>query len=462
MKEDKNGWTWVPTLYFAEGIPYIIIMTTSVIMFNKMGLSNSNNALYTSWLYIPWVIKPLWSPLVDLFKTKKWWIITMQLLIGAGFACIALFLPATNSIRYSLIFMWLIAFSSATHDIAADGFYMLALKEDKQAYFIGIRNTFYRIAMITGQGLLVVVAGYFENVFSKTLPQEDAITQSWVIVFYVLAVLFGILFIYHNFILPKCETNRSKYKKDENKSNNNLIIENSATKNTININNIDNHSSNRKMEKGTNKESSSLKELILSFFLKPYILISLLFILFYRFSESQLAKIASPFLLDPINKGGLGLETSTVGIIYGTIGVLALVIGGILGGIAISKKGLKYWLWSMALFMNLPNFVYIWLSQIQPHSIYAISTCVAIEQFGYGFGFSALAYFMMLFSRGKYQTSHYALCTGFMALGMMIPGMFSGYIQENIGYQCFFFWIALCTIPSFIVTYFAAHIKNFK
>jgi len=422
MEKDKNGWTWIPSLYFAEGLPYIIIMTTSVIMFNKMGLSNSNNALYTSWLYLPWVIKPLWSPLVDLIKTKKWWIIAMQLLIGAGFACIALFLPAANSIRYSLIFMWLIAFSSATHDIAADGFYMLALKEDKQAYFIGIRNTFYRIAMITGQGLLVVVAGYFEKVFSKTMPKEDAISQSWAIVFYVLAVLFGILFIYHNFILPKCETSTSN----------------------------------------NDKKSSSLKELIVSFFLKPYVLISLLFILFYRFSESQLGKIASPFLLDPINKGGLGLETSTVGLIYGTIGVIALVVGGILGGIAISKKGLKFWIWAMALAMNIPNFVYIWLSQVQPHSIWAISTCVAIEQLGYGFGFSALAYFMMLFSRGKYQTSHYALCTGFMALGMMIPGMFSGYIQENLGYQSFFFWIALCTIPSFIVTYFASRIKNLK
>jgi len=442
MKKNQTGWSWVPSLYFAEGLPYIIIMTTSVIMFNRMGLSNSNNALYTSWLYLPWVIKPLWSPLVDLIKTKRWWIIAMQLLIGTGFACIALFLPAANSIRYALIFMWLIAFSSATHDIAADGFYMLALKENKQAYFIGIRNTFYRIAMITGQGLLVVIAGYFEKIFGKTMPKEDAIPQSWAIVFYILAAIFGIMFIYHNFILPKCETNTSKEDRAEKFTDKSSITD---TKSII----------------STNK-SNSIKELVTSFFTKPYVLISLLFILFYRFSESQLAKIASPFLLDPINKGGLGLETSTVGIIYGTIGVIALVIGGILGGVAISKKGLKYWIWPMALTMNIPNFVYIWLSQVQPHSMWTISTCVAIEQFGYGFGFSALAYFMMLFSRGKYQTSHYALCTGFMALGMMIPGMLSGYIQENVGYQYFFFWIAICTIPSFVVTYKAAHIKNLK
>lgn len=414
-----SSWRWIPSLYFAQGLPYVVVMTVAVIMFKRLGISNTDIALYTSWLYLPWVIKPLWSPLVDIFKSKRWWIAGMQIMIGAGLAGVALALPGAQPFRYSLAFMWLLAFSSATHDIAADGFYMLALDEKKQAYFVGIRNTFYRLAVIAGQGLLVMFAGSLEKSYSARMPESEAIPQAWSVTFYLLTAIFGILFIYHHFFLPRPATDRP------------VVRENTP----INV-------------------VKAFADTFLDFFRKRHILSALAFILLYRFAESQLVKIAAPFLLDGREAGGLALETSEVGMIYGTIGVIALTAGGITGGVMMSRNGLKHWLWWMTAAMNLPNIVYLFLALAQPQNITLISSCVAIEQFGYGFGFTSLTFFMMLFSSGKHQTAHYALCTGFMALGMMLPGMISGWIQELIGYQYFFIWIMVCTIPSFIATKF--------
>lgn len=415
-----NNWCWVPSLYFAQGLPYVIVMTVAGIMFKRLGISNTDIALYTSWLYLPWVIKPLWSPLVDLLKTKRWWILSMQILIGAGLAGVALTLTGPAPFRYSLAFLWLLAFSSATHDIATDGFYMLALNKKRQAYFLGIRNTFYRLAVIAGQGGLVMIAGRLEKLFSVTEPETPAIPLAWSIIFYLLAGIFFLLFIYHNLSLP-CE-------------------EDSET------------AAEQTAEPATEKRIWPFITTFVSFFQKKHIGSALAFILLYRFAESQLAKIASPFLLDSRATGGLGFETSEVGFIYGTVGITALTTGGILGGLAMAKNGLKYWAWWMTAAMNLPNIVYLYLSAVQPESMFLISFCVAVEQLGYGFGFTSLAFFMMLFSAGKHQTAHYAICTGFMALGMMLPGMASGWIQETIGYQHFFLWIMACTIPSFIAT----------
>lgn len=415
----SSPWSWISTLYFAQGLPYVIVMTTAVIMFKRLGISNTDIALYTSWLYLPWVIKPLWSPVIELFKTKRWWIVTMQIIIGAGLAGIALTVNGPQAFRYSLAFMWLLAFSSATHDIAADGFYMLALDEKKQAYFVGIRNTFYRLAVIAGQGILVVVAGTLEQRFLTKMPETVAIPQAWSVSFYILAATFCLLFIYHHFFLPHPESDRVHLAKTQ------------TDLKTI------------------------FREFIgtfSDFFKKPYIIPALSYILLYRFAESQLVKIASPFLLDQPTTGGLGLSTSEVGFIYGTIGVIALTTGGILGGVLMARKGLSPCLWWMTIAMNLPNLVYVYLSIWQPHNLFLISGSVTIEQFGYGFGFTSLTYFMMLFSAGKYQTAHYAICTGFMAAGMMLPGMFSGWIQDQIGYQNFFIWVMLCTIPSFWAT----------
>lgn len=596
IKNNKSTspWAWIPSLYFAEGIPYVVAMTVSVIMYKRLGISNTDIALYTSWLYLPWVIKPFWSPLIDLFKTKRWWIIIMQLFIGAGLGGVALTIPAPGFFKYTLGFFWLLAFSSATHDIAADGFYMLGLNEHKQAYFIGIRATFYRLAMITGQGLLIILAGSIESSsglepvsFSITTQQEQTewkippnhtnanpvdgnthfilenskinlglnnldskqahsikkwaqdsniengfleeekvieksvswwssnvseplkeklkkyfgndktninqgntqgnlaaigirlssppkadetvvlnldrktgdknlslvngqrltftsqnwnkqawvliqadpklntivttsfeglsgnIPLAWSITFFVLTGLFILFVIYHRFVLPKPAT-----------------------------------------DVAIAKGNSIVKEFVstfTSFFKKENIGVAIAFLLLFRLGESQLVKLASPFLLETREAGGLGLTTGDIGLIYGTIGIIFLTLGGILGGWVASKQGLKYWLLWMTLAINLPNLTYVYLSIYTPENLWLTATSIAVEQFGYGFGFTAYMLYMIYISEGKSKTAHFAICTGLMALGMMIPGMVSGWLQEIIGYQNFFIWVMICTIPSFIV-----------
>jgi PAT family beta-lactamase induction signal transducer AmpG len=599
-KTTRNPWLWLPTLYFAEGMPYVVAMTVAVILFKRLGISNTDIALYTSWLYLPWVIKPLWSPMVDLLKTKRWWIIFMQLLIGAGLGGVALAIPLPVFFKITLIFMWLLAFSSATHDIAADGFYMLGLSEHQQTYFVGIRSTFYRIAMITGQGLLIILAGYFETttglppveltiaantslseqitmpevsqngiekskstyfaVFPQkaelsvqnipqrkfdsirsvvvqhnqalgfvksakevhsaqsswwtdhisdplknflkekldphrepvsantltgnvavvgiklsTKPEEDKemvlnikfqrgdnsikllegdrlafniknweqpayvllqadskltkstdaiykgtsgnIHMAWSITFLILAVLFVLFSFYHRFMLPYPLTDKPARSEGQN-----LVKEFFAT--------------------------------FGSFFKRKDIGVILAFLLLYRVGEAQLIKMASPFMLDPRQLGGLGLTTGDVGLIYGTFGILALTTGGILGGIAAAQKGFRYWLWWMVLAINLPHMAYVYLSYVQPENYLTISLCVVIEQFSYGFGFTAYMLYMIYISEGKNKTAHFAIATGFMALGMMLPGMFSGWLQEIIGYRYFFVWVMLCMIPAMIPVFF--------
>jgi len=416
-KPARNLWTWIPSLYFAEGLPYVVVMTVSVIMYKKLGISNTEIALYTSWLYLPWVIKPFWSPLVDVLRTKRWWIVTMQLLIGAGLAGVGLTIPTTNFLQYTLAFLWLMAFSSATHDIAADGFYMLPLSTHEQAWFVGIRSTFYRLAMIAGQGLLVMLAGMFE--------QTMGVSAAWALVFYGLAGLFVLMGVYHWVMLPRPAEDRSRTRADL---------------------------------------SSVLAEVgytFVSFFKKKQIVTILLFLLLYRFAEAQLVKMASPFLLDKSDVGGLGLSTGEVGFVYGTVGIVTLTVGGILGGLVASRQGLKYWLLWMVLAINLPNLVYVFLSQVQPESYLVVNLAVAVEQFGYGFGFTAYMLYMLYVSQGEHETAHYAICTGFMALGMMLPGMVSGWLQELIGYQHFFIWVMIATIPSFLVCWFVEVDENF-
>ncbi len=595
----RSPWFWIPSIYFAQGLPYVVVMTVSVIMYKRLGVSNSDIALYTSWLYLPWVIKPLWSPLVDIFRTKRFWIITLQLFIGAALGGVALTIPMPGYFKLTLGFFWLLAFSSATHDIATDGFYMLGLSEHDQAWFVGVRSTFYRFAMITGQGLLIILAGYIESTsglpdldihiqvqpsqaqvqiinpdsisFSSsqgdihfiTWPQQitipahpihaqtaDSILQTvkawniehhfveapklqtkaereaglswwsryitdplenvlrkwfgvkkeertdnlagnmgavyfrlskapepgkeyvmhfgrisgdksislvfgermvfdgsnwntpamaliqidpklrkatsanfiaqsgniplaWSVTFFVLAVMFLVFFIYHKFILPYPAS-----------------------------------------DKPAGKSDHFFKEFIetfTTFFRKDHIGLIITFLLLYRLAESQLVKLASPFLLDTRELGGLALTTGEVGFIYGTVGILFLTLGGLLGGFIAAKYGLKKWLWWMAVAINVPDAVYIYLSYVQPDSFWIINACVAAEQFGYGFGFTAYMLYMIYVSQGEYKTAHFAIATGFMALGMMIPGMVSGWLQEIIGYQHFFIWVMIATIPGFLI-----------
>ena len=404
-----SPWAWIPTLYFAQGLPYVAVMTISVIMYKRLGISNADLAFYTGWLSLPWVIKPLWSPFIDLIKTKRWWITTMQLLIGAGLAGIAFTVPTSYFFQLTLAVFWLLAFSSATHDIAADGFYMLGLSPHEQALFVGIRSTFYRIATIAGQGLLIMLAGYLET-------STGNIPFAWSITFMVLAGLFLGTWVYHKFILPHPDTD--------------------TPSTSISASNI-------------------LKEFgqtFVTFFQKKQAKVAILFMLLYRLPEAQLAKMSIPFLVDPITEGGLGLTTEQIGFVQGTVGIIGLTLGGILGGIAVSRHGLKRWIWPMVCAISIPDAVYVYLSYAQPESLPIVNLCVFIEQFGYGFGFTAYMLYLIRYAEGEHQTAHYAICTAFMALGMMIPGMAAGWLQEVMGYQLFFIWIMVCTLATFGVT----------
>ena len=604
MKQtSRNPWLWIPTLYFAEGIPYVVVMTVAVIMFKRLGISNTDIALYTSWLYLPWVIKPFWSPLVDLLKTKRWWIVVMQLLVGAGLGGVALAIPLPLFFKFTIIFLWLLAFSSATHDIAADGFYLLGLNEHQQTYFVGIRSTFYRIAMITGQGLLIILAGFFEtttglppieiNVQASPtvsngikLPEmsqnQENVSKTFFAVFPQQAELsteniakskldsIKLIVAGHNRENGFTRSGNVNFSNSDNKVKTSWWTRNISSplgrflKETFNPDqkpaSLDSKTGsisvvgiklsrkpevnkemvlNLKFQKGDNsikliegerlafnsenwdkpayvilqvdsklnrsseaifkgtsgnihlawsmtfiilailfalfsfyhrimlpyppsdKPARSSKNLaddffhtIGSFFMKKEIWVIISFLLLYRFGEAQLLKMASPFMLDPRQIGGLGLTTGEVGLIYGTFGILALTAGGILGGLAAATKGFKYWLWWMVLAINLPHIAYVYMAYAQPENYFIIGLCVVVEQFSYGFGFTAYMLYMIYISEGKNKTAHFAIATGFMALSMMIPGMFSGWLQETIGYKNFFVWVMLCMIPGIIPVFF--------
>ncbi|MGM9822263.1 MAG: MFS transporter [Muribaculaceae bacterium] len=603
----RSPWTWIPTLYFAQALPYVAVMTISVIMYKRLGISNTDIALYTGWLYLPWVIKPFWSPFVDIIRTKRWWTITMQWIIAFALAALAFCIPAPFFFQLTLAIFWLVGFTSATHDIAADGFYMLALTEHEQSLYVGIRSTFYRIATLAGQGLLVIVAGLIEtnsglepvqftvnadpavewsqpdlgaidaatpdlagemafitagtqitaatkvpdnvtvniggelrempfdkyaammmdsvktlnvrngfvtaekpqtpqtkkaddgpsaftlwvkrifgeeraeavshhnnfaiaavrlnskpaageeiiiNFTHKTGDQSIRLEQNklstrfvfnesnwdkpaylyyeidhklaapasagfegasgnipmaWLTVFAILSGFFFIMALYHSWALPRPDSDRR--------------VGSARTAGSI---------------------FREFYETFRSFFRKPQVWVALAFMLLYRLPEAQLVKLINPFLLDPIDKGGLGLTTGQVGIVYGTVGIIGLTLGGIIGGIVAARGGLKKWLWPMAWSMSLTCLTFVYLSYATAPTLLTINICVFIEQFGYGFGFTAYMLYLIYFSEGKHKTAHYAICTGFMALGMMMPGMAAGWLQETIGYRHFFIWTIIC------------------
>ncbi len=400
----RSAWYWIPSLYMAEGVPYVIVMAVATVMYGRLGLSNAQIALYTSWLYLPWVIKPFWSPIVDILGTKRWWVVAMQLLVGASLGGLALTLPAPHFVQWSLAMLWLMAFSSATHDIAADGFYMIALTPGEQAFYVGIRSTFYRIAMIVGQGLLIMLAGGLETRFRPVV--------AWSATFAIAAVVFVLLFLWHLFMLPRAEQPRA-----------------------VSLGN------------DWRAMAADFVSTFADFFRKPGIVAAVVFMLVYRLPEALLVKICPLFMLAPVDKGGLGMTTGDLGLVQGTLGMVGLTLGGILGGIAAERGGLRRWLWPMVCAITLPDAVYIALAYFQPEGLSVVSACVFLEQFGYGFGYTAYMLYLIQFSRGRQSTAHYAFCTGFMALGMMLPGMVAGYLQEAIGYLNFFIVaMALCAL----------------
>lgn len=350
----------------------------------------------------------------------------MQLVMTAAMLLGALSLPslpagttASGDVPVSPFFatlavFWITAFASATHDIAADGYYMLALDPNRQSFFVGIRSTFYRLATIFGQGALVFVAGILET-------STGNIPLAWRLTLVLCAVIFGALALYHTFIMPRPAADRPHITSGE---------------------------------RGV-KAREIFREFgrtFVTFFSKKQIWLGIAFMLLYRLPEAFLVKMLNPFLLDPAEAGGLGLPTEQVGLVYGTVGVAALTAGGILGGMAASRWGLKKVLWPMALSLALPCSVFVYLGMAQPGNLWTISICVALDQFGYGFGFTAYMLYLIMFSEGEFKTSHYSLCTAFMAMSMMIPGMFAGYLQEWLGYVGFFWMVMLCCVATLAVT----------
>lgn len=414
QKSGKSPWYWVPTLYFAEGIPYFVVNVLSVTMFKRLGMSNGDLAMYTSLLYLPWVIKPLWSPFVDVIRTKRWWILAMQAIITAGFAALALSV-SPDVFGLTLVFFYIVAFASSTHDIAADGYYMIALGEKDQSLFVGIRSTFYRIASVFGQGVIVVIAGMLEE-------STGRIPLAWSLVLGGCSVLFACITLWHAVVLPKTEA----------------------------------------ASVGDGRPGRDISGIFrdfarawVTFFRKPGILLAVAFMLLYRLPEAFSVKMLTPFMLDPVEKGGLGLTTAQSGLVYGTVGVIALTVGGILGGIFAARRGLRRSMWPMSLSLALPCAVYLVMALLQPERLWFIYFCVAFDQFGYGFGFTAYMLYMMKFSEGEFKTSHYAICTAFMALSMMIPGIFAGWLQEAMGYSGFFILVMICCLATVFVTWFA-------
>ncbi len=400
--KDKRAWLWVPTLYFTQGLPYVLVVTVSVILYKNLGVSNADIGLYTSWLYLPWVLKPLWSPFVDMRGTKRKWFLSMQLIISVALLAAGLSLPTNQFLVTSLACFWIAAFASATNDIASDGYYMIALSQKKQSFFVGMRSTFYRLAMITGQGLIVILAGFLENHYGDN-------SRAWSVTLTATAGLMLLMTLSNYFATPAYETVQP---------------------------------ANR---------NRSFWAIFWSFFEKPHIGWALAFILTYRLGESQLVKMAAPFLLDDPESGGLAYSTEAVGTIYGTVGVICLSAGGILGGILISRDGLRRWMLPMILSLNLPNVLYAILALTQSDQTWAVVGTVVAEQFGYGFGFAAFLIYLIYLADGPYKTAHYAIATGFMALGMMLPGMISGYVQQWLGYGGFFVWVVIAALPALLM-----------
>jgi PAT family beta-lactamase induction signal transducer AmpG len=686
----RRPWAWVPSLYYAEGLPYVVVMILSVILYKRLGVSNTDIALYTSWLYLPWVIKPFWAPIVEVLGTKRLWIVAMQLVVGAGLAGVALTIPAEPFFQYTLAFLWLLAFASATHDIAADGFYLLALDEGDQSLFVGIRSTFYRAAMITGQGLIVILAGALEastglppadltvraaaeapapgspgapapedpaairlplseggtpapdstalfeqavgadsaapaeapappvvaedgplrlvlsdsalvlplagtapdaadalkaeahaaNLAAGVIPAEpeaaagaepegpswwgravsgpfgdflrrtvgrepaEAPTATragavgsvgvrlsgpvpageelvvhvgrddgakevnvvegerltftadnwdrparvvfavdhrldtpaeatfratsgdlrfaWSTTFWTLAALFVGFTLYHRFALPRPAVDAPQTAGRAGLPQYlgflvlfipvlAVVLVPMLVWGLVGPLFGRREGPWGRLFAALPFSQTPFARTIVTFFEKPGVGAAVAFMLLYRFAEAQQGKLGSPFLLDAQEAGGLNLSTGEVGLVYGTVGILALTLGGILGGVLASRHGLRKWFWPMVAAMNLPNAVYVYLAVVRPESLAVVNAAIAVEQFGYGLGFTAFMLYLIHFADGPHKTAHYAICTGFMALGMMIPGMFSGWLQEILGYERFFVWVMIATVPSFLV-----------
>jgi len=400
-----SPWVWVPTLYLAEGIPYFLVTSISVTLFAQLGVPNSEMALFTSLIAFPWVVKPLWSPFVDVLRTKRWWVLTMQILMAVTVALLAWLAPQGH-FTIALILFTITAFCSATHDIAADGYYMIALNEHDQSAYVGLRSTFYRIANIFCQSLLLMLVGW--------LQKRTDIPSSWTFALLLCSGLLALMALWHTWQMPRVES--------------------------------------VKLEMASGQIWREVGQVFAEFFKKPGIVLALCFMLIYRLPEALLLKLCNPFFLAARDQGGLGITVDTIGEITG-IGVILMLLGGIGGGIWASRTGLKKAIIPMALCLTLPCIVYVYFAQFQPTAFWILSLCVGLEQLGYGLGYTACMLYMIHVADGAYKTAHFSICTAFMFLGLMLPGMVAGYIQEAAGYLGFFWIVMACCVPSIVVTY---------
>ena len=411
-----SPWLWVPSLYFAESIPNAVVSDTATFMYNDFGLTTKELGVVTGSMYLAWVLKPFWSPLVDLVRTKRWWIVVTELMLAVSFLGLALAINSPDWLFWTKVCLWTMAFASATQDISADGFYMLGLNESQQAGFTGVRSTAYRLAMLCAKGFMVWAAG--------NLTHKLGVHHGWSAVICIPGIAFVLIAIYHFVVLPR-------------------------------------PASDRAVQVARKDFVSGYLSSFSTFFAKPRIGHAIAFMLLFRFAEVQVLAMVSPFLTGKRETGALGLTTEQVGIAYGTVGVIGIICGGIIGGALVARYGLRAWFWRLIVLMHVPNLVFLILAVTQIQNLAVVSGCLFLEQFGYGFGFTVYMLYLMYFAKGEQQTSHYAIATGFMALSLMLPKMISGYVQTALGFQGFFAYVAVCTLPSFYVAWLVWKDDNF-
>lgn len=409
-KENRRPWSWVPSLSFADGLPLVAVMTVSLIFYKQMGLSNAAITFYTSWMYLPWILKPIWSPFIDLVKTKRWWVLATQMLLGAAFGGVAFTIPTSFWLQGTLFFFWVAAFTGASHCVAADGYYLLALDERQQAWFMGLRQVGERLATIVGQGVLVMVAGNLQVIF------RGSIRYSWSLTFYGLAGIFLLLWLWHSQAMPFARDDHSRP--------------------IVSVRSI----------------LSGFALTFRAFLSKPNIVLALCFIMLFRLPEALLSKVSPLFLIDSAHNGGLGLAPQEFGLVQGTVGMIGIIIGSIVGGIAVSRNGLRHWLYPMAVAYSLPPLIYIFLAYVLPESLAMVSVTVFVEQVGIGFGITAYMMFLIYYNRGEYRTSHYAIASALTTLSLMLPGLVAGGLEDVLGYRRFFIFSLLAVVATWVVT----------
>lgn len=429
IQNRRSPISWVPTLYFAMGMPFVVLNMVCTLMFKGLDVSDAQIAFWTSIIMFPWTLKPLWSPLLEIYKTKKFFVIFTQIATGCIFGLVALALHLPNFFAVCIALLAIIAFSGATHDVAADGVYMASLSKDDQARYIGWQGAFYNIAKIAATGGLVYLAGMLIETYTGDVTglsaaaaaaaKHNGSVMAWTIIMAVIGGIMVVLGLYNAKFVPS---------------------------------EVNNDAEERPGFKETMVE---LGNVFVDLFRKRHILYYIFFIILYRFAEGFVMKIVPLFLKADRADQGLGLSEKEIGLCYGTFGAAAFVIGSILAGYYVAHRGLQKSLFSLCCVFNLPFVAYTLLAVYQPESLVLIGGGIVLEYFGYGFGFVGLTLFMMQqIAPGKHQMAHYAFASGIMNLGVMLPGMLSGYVSDWLGYRHFFIFVLFCTIPAFLITWF--------